>query len=172
MKKGKLQPCATAVKITNPSTTDGTTVSSKTPNTVLPKKTSGIPNSSLAKSTTTTASKAGKDGNNNSNHGLKIKPKRQRADSMPGDFFKENPGKINSPPRKFQKVSGASMSSPMATESSMLPYSTFMFEKKYLATVPGSAFGKNGEGFLRISYASNMENLKKSIECLESFMAE
>ena len=133
LKNGKLQPIATAVKITNPSTTDGTTVSSKTPNTVLPKKTSGIPNSSLAKSTTTTASKAGKDGNNNSNHGLKIKPKRQRADSMPGDFFKENPGKINSPPRKFQKVSGASMSSPMATESSMLPYSTFMFEKKYLA---------------------------------------
>ena len=32
----------------------------------------------------------------------------------------------------------------------------YLLEKKYLATVPGSAFGKNGEGFLRISYSNHI----------------
>ena len=41
-----------------------------------------------------------------------------------------------------------------------------------MATVPGSSFGDNGEGFLRISYASKIENLKKFIELLKEFMNE
>ena len=45
-------------------------------------------------------------------------------------------------------------------------------EKKYLATVPGSSFGTNGEGFLRISYASNIDNLKKSIVLVNEFINE
>ena len=32
--------------------------------------------------------------------------------------------------------------------------SNYLLEKKFVATVPGSSFGKNGEGFLRVSYAS------------------
>ncbi len=47
-----------------------------------------------------------------------------------------------------------------------------LLEKKFLATVPGSSFGENGEGFLRISYASNISNLTKSIELLKEFMNE
>ena len=50
--------------------------------------------------------------------------------------------------------------------------SKYLLEKKFIATVPGSSFGKNGEGFLRISYASNMENLEKLIFCLDEFMNE
>ena len=38
-----------------------------------------------------------------------------------------------------------------------------LLEKKYIATVPGSSFGSNGEGFLRISYASSKENLEKFV---------
>tara|TARA_B100000989_G_scaffold298623_1_gene288800 strand:+ start:1725 stop:2900 length:1176 start_codon:yes stop_codon:yes gene_type:complete len=47
-----------------------------------------------------------------------------------------------------------------------------LLEKKFLATVPGSSFGKLGEGFLRISYASDMKNLKKSITLLKEYMNE
>ena len=50
--------------------------------------------------------------------------------------------------------------------------SNYLLEKKYLATVPGSSFGTNGEGFLRISYASNMDNLKKSIVLIKEFINE
>ncbi len=50
--------------------------------------------------------------------------------------------------------------------------SDFLLEKKFLATVPGSSFGKNGEGFIRISYANNLKNLKKSTELLKEFISE
>ena len=43
--------------------------------------------------------------------------------------------------------------------------SNYLLEKKFIATVPGSSFGENGEGFLRISYANNIENLKKICKC-------
>ncbi len=50
--------------------------------------------------------------------------------------------------------------------------SKYLLEKKYIATVPGSSFGENGEGFLRISYANSIENLSKFVECLKQFMDE
>ena len=50
--------------------------------------------------------------------------------------------------------------------------SRYLLEKKFVATVPGSSFGKNGEGFLRVSYASTIENLEKFIVCLKDFMNE
>ena len=50
--------------------------------------------------------------------------------------------------------------------------SRYLLEKKFISTVPGSSFGKNGEGFLRISYASTFENLEKFIVCLKDFMNE
>jgi len=50
--------------------------------------------------------------------------------------------------------------------------SNSLLEKKFLATVPGSSFGKNGEGFIRISYANKLENLKKSIKLIKEFISE
>ncbi len=50
--------------------------------------------------------------------------------------------------------------------------SQYLLERKFIATVPGSSFGSNGEGFLRISYASSMNNLEKFIDCLNEFMNE
>ena len=38
--------------------------------------------------------------------------------------------------------------------------SNYLLEKKFIATVPGSSFGSNGEGYLRISYANTMKILK------------
>ena len=45
----------------------------------------------------------------------------------------------------------------------------FLHEEK-VAVVPGTAFGASGEGFLRISYAYSMENLKIAIDRLEKFI--
>ena len=45
--------------------------------------------------------------------------------------------------------------------------SNYLLEKKFIATVPGSSFGSNGEGFLRISYANTIENLKIFVKCLK-----
>jgi aspartate/methionine/tyrosine aminotransferase len=47
-----------------------------------------------------------------------------------------------------------------------------LLEKKFVATVPGSSFGYNGENFIRISYANNIENLKKSIKRIKDFIYE
>ncbi len=43
-------------------------------------------------------------------------------------------------------------------------------EEEKVAGVPGNAFGDSGEGFLRISYAYSLENLKKAIARLERFV--
>lgn len=45
----------------------------------------------------------------------------------------------------------------------------FLTEEK-VATVPGTAFGESGEGFLRISYAYSLETLKIAMEKLKTFI--
>ena len=44
-------------------------------------------------------------------------------------------------------------------------------EEEKVAVVPGTAFGDCGEGFLRISYAYSIEDLKEAIGRLEKFIA-
>ena len=45
----------------------------------------------------------------------------------------------------------------------------FLMEEK-VAVVPGTAFGDSGEGFLRISYAYSMEDLKEALGRFERFI--
>lgn len=45
----------------------------------------------------------------------------------------------------------------------------FLMEEK-VAVVPGTAFGDSGEGFLRISYAYSLQNLKAALARLERFI--
>ncbi len=47
----------------------------------------------------------------------------------------------------------------------------FLTEKK-VAIVPGNAFGKCGEGFVRISYAASMDNINEAIVRLKQFVNE
>lgn len=49
-------------------------------------------------------------------------------------------------------------------------FATKLLHEEKLAVVPGNAFGDSGEGFLRISYAYSLENLKKAITRLERFV--
>ncbi|MGI5931337.1 MAG: pyridoxal phosphate-dependent aminotransferase [Eubacterium sp.] len=45
-----------------------------------------------------------------------------------------------------------------------------LLEEEKVAVVPGTAFGDCGEGFLRISYAYSMDNLKEALDRIESFI--
>ena len=47
--------------------------------------------------------------------------------------------------------------------------SRFLMEEK-VAVVPGTAFGNCGEGFLRISYAYSLENLKEALGRMQKFI--
>ena len=45
-----------------------------------------------------------------------------------------------------------------------------LLEKERVAVVPGTAFGECGEGFLRISYAYSIEDLKKALGKIQNFI--
>ncbi|KLU68486.1 MAG: hypothetical protein RHS_5690 [Robinsoniella sp. RHS] len=49
-------------------------------------------------------------------------------------------------------------------------FATRLLEEEKVAVVPGSAFGDCGEGYLRISYAYSLENLKVALKHLERFI--
>lgn len=51
-------------------------------------------------------------------------------------------------------------------------FATKLLNARKLAVVPGTAFGDCGEGFLRISYAYSLENLKNAMDRLEAFITE
>ena len=42
--------------------------------------------------------------------------------------------------------------------------------KEKVAVVPGSAFGKCGEGYIRISYAYSIDEIKVALTRIESFL--
>ena len=49
-------------------------------------------------------------------------------------------------------------------------FATRLLEEEKVAVVPGTAFGDCGEGFLRISYAYSIENLKVALERIADFI--
>ncbi len=51
-------------------------------------------------------------------------------------------------------------------------FATALLKSKKVCVVPGTAFGDCGEGFLRISYAYSLENLKIAMDRIEEFVSE
>ena len=51
-------------------------------------------------------------------------------------------------------------------------FATALLKQKKVCVVPGTAFGDSGEGFLRISYAYSLENLKMALDRMEEFVKE
>lgn len=49
-------------------------------------------------------------------------------------------------------------------------FATRLLQEEKVAVVPGTAFGDCGEGFLRISYAYSIDNLKLAVERIEKFI--
>lgn len=45
-----------------------------------------------------------------------------------------------------------------------------LLEQQKIAVVPGTAFGEHGEGFVRISYATSMENIIEACNRIEAFV--
>jgi len=50
-------------------------------------------------------------------------------------------------------------------------FAKYMVKKHKVAMVPGSIFGENGEGFVRISFATSSENLEKALKKIEQGIA-
>ena len=51
-------------------------------------------------------------------------------------------------------------------------FATALLKTKKVAVVPGTAFGECGEGFLRVSYAYSLEDLKVALGRIEEFITE
>ncbi|MCR5452184.1 MAG: aminotransferase class I/II-fold pyridoxal phosphate-dependent enzyme [Lachnospiraceae bacterium] len=51
-------------------------------------------------------------------------------------------------------------------------FATKLLSSKKVAVVPGTAFGDSGEGFLRISYAYSLDNLRIALDRIEEFIKE
>ncbi len=49
-------------------------------------------------------------------------------------------------------------------------FATELLKEEKVAVVPGTAFGESGEGFVRISYAYSIENLKIALDRINSFI--
>ena len=49
-------------------------------------------------------------------------------------------------------------------------FASRLLAEEKVAVVPGTAFGECGEGFLRISYAYSLENLKIALEKISAFI--
>ncbi len=47
-----------------------------------------------------------------------------------------------------------------------------ILQKAHVGVAPGIDFGKNGEGYLRFSYANSLENIKEGMDRLEAYLGE
>ncbi|MEM3421809.1 MAG: pyridoxal phosphate-dependent aminotransferase [Candidatus Hadarchaeum sp.] len=55
---------------------------------------------------------------------------------------------------------------------SSFEFCELLLKSKGVAAVPGSGFGPGGEGHVRLSYATSMENIKLAIELIKEFVEE
>jgi aspartate/methionine/tyrosine aminotransferase len=47
-----------------------------------------------------------------------------------------------------------------------------ILEKAHVGVSPGIDFGKNGEGYLRFSYANSLENIEEGMQRLEQYLED
>ena len=47
-----------------------------------------------------------------------------------------------------------------------------MVQEEKVADVPGTAFGDQGEGFVRISYAASMDTIQEALKRMARFVAK
>ena len=49
-------------------------------------------------------------------------------------------------------------------------FASRLLQEEKVAVVPGTAFGDSGEGFIRISYAYSLKNLKEALGRVQNFV--
>ena len=59
---------------------------------------------------------------------------------------------------------------PAGLEQDSMTFCIDLAEKNQLAIIPGIAFGPEGEGYVRISYAASMENLVEAMNRLAAYV--
>ena len=59
-----------------------------------------------------------------------------------------------------------------STRLSSDEFATRLVREKRVAVVPGTAFGECGEGYIRISYAQSLKNIKTALKRIEEFVEE
>ena len=47
-----------------------------------------------------------------------------------------------------------------------------LLEDQFIATVPGSAFGRYGEGYLRFAYSNSYENIEEAMNRMEESLTK
>lgn len=79
---------------------------------------------------------------------------------------------LNSLGLKCQRPQGAFYVFPSIKSSglSSMEFSRKLLEEQKVAVVPGVAFGPCAEGYIRISYASSMDNLKEALSRIKKFL--
>ncbi len=58
------------------------------------------------------------------------------------------------------------------TGMNSIEFAEELLKEEKVAVVPGNAFGDCGEGYIRCSYASSIDNLKKALEGIERFVSK
>lgn len=58
------------------------------------------------------------------------------------------------------------------TGMSSMDFCQKLLKEQKVAVVPGTAFGKSGEGYIRISYASSLDNLKEALNRIGVFVRD
>lgn len=58
------------------------------------------------------------------------------------------------------------------TSLSSMDFCQRLLKEQRVAVVPGTAFGKSCEGYIRISYASSLDNLKEALRRIEVFLGQ
>jgi len=71
-----------------------------------------------------------------------------------------------------QKPQGAFYVFPNITATGMgsTELANLILEKAGVALLPGNSFGKYGEGYLRLSYANSIKNIRKGLERIKSIL--
>lgn len=64
----------------------------------------------------------------------------------------------------FPNVSDLGMSSSALAD--------YLFERAKVVVSPGTAFGRHGEGYLRISYANTPENIELAVERIKAVIEQ
>jgi aspartate/methionine/tyrosine aminotransferase len=73
---------------------------------------------------------------------------------------------------RCQKPHGAFYVFPniQATGTGSNELANMILEQGKVSLLPGSSFGKNGEGYLRLSYATSIENIQRGLERIQSVL--
>ena len=59
-----------------------------------------------------------------------------------------------------------------STNMTSMEFSKKLLKAKKVAVVPGSAFGKSGEGYIRVSYSYSIRHLKEALKRIAEFLQE